>query len=46
MKIITKKKKKEIKLKGHWTGKDNHVLTEDYIDKNWNLEDWNDKIES
>ena len=30
----------------HLTEKCNWVLAEDYIDKNWNLKDWNDKTES
>ena len=46
MKIIFKKKKSKRRRFGHLTEKDNWVLTEDYIDKNWNLEDWNNKIES
>ena len=40
------KKKKSWKLEGHLMEKDNWVLMEDYIDKNWNLKDWNDKAES
>ena len=44
MKIIIKKK--SWKLEGHLTEKDNWVLTEDYIDKNWNLKIWNDKAKS
>ena len=44
MKIIFKKKSKRRHF-GHLTEKDNRVLMEDYIDKNWNLEDWNNKTE-
>ena len=44
MKIIIKRE--SWKLEGHLTEKDNWVLREDYIDKNWKLKDWIDKIES
>ena len=43
MKIIIKRE--SWKLEGHLTEKDNWVLREDYIDKNWKLKDWIDKIE-
>ena len=45
MKIIIKKKSKPSSF-DHLMEKDNRVLTEDYIDKNWNLEDRNDKTVS
>ena len=45
MKIIIKKKSKPSSF-DHLMENDNRVLTEDYIDKNWNLEHWNDKAES